>query len=88
VLFYSTSQHAMLHKTNINPTWELGSPSISQATWKKASPKSNSQAKNSENNPNNKQSPKHKAKSRLCAQKLLQQQPKKEKNQKRVFTQK
>ena len=54
-------------------------PKRSQAAWKKASPKPNSQAKNSENNPNKKQSPKHKAKSRLCTQKLLQQQPKKEK---------
>ena len=54
-------------------------PKHSQATWKKASPKPNSQPKNSENNLNQKCNPKHKAKSRLCTQKLLQQQPRKKK---------
>jgi len=53
-------------------------PKCSQVAWKKDAPKPNSQAISPENNPNKKQQLTHKAKSRLCTQKLLQQQPKKE----------
>ena len=54
-------------------------PKHSQATYKKASPKPNSQAQNPKNNPNQKHNPKHKQKNRLSTQKTLQQQPNKEK---------
>jgi hypothetical protein len=53
-------------------------PKHSQATWKKASPKPNSQAQNPKNNQNQKCNPKHKQKNRLGTQKHLQQQPNKE----------
>jgi hypothetical protein len=54
-------------------------PKHSQATWKKHAPKPNSQAQNPKNNPNKKHNPKHKVKIRLGMQKVLQQQPNKEK---------
>jgi len=48
----------MPNKSNINPTWELGSPNISQAlpsNIEETASKHNSQPKNPNNNQNTKQ---------------------------------